>query len=39
MRVEEAVLVPISKATVVFNAEDPSSKHQFQIEVTAVPQK
>jgi len=39
MRVEEAVLVPINKPTVVFNAEDPSSKHQFQIEVTAVPQK
>src|SRR5271165_5727609 len=39
MRVEEAVLVPISKPTVVFSAEDPSSKHQFQIEVTAVPQK
>jgi hypothetical protein len=39
MRVEEAVLVPINKPTVVFSAEDPSSKHQFQIEVTAVPQK
>jgi hypothetical protein len=39
MRVEEAVLVPVNKPTIVFNAEDPSSKHQFQIEVTAVPQK
>lgn len=39
MRVEEAVLVPINKPTVVFSSEDPSSKHQFQIEVTAVPQK
>jgi hypothetical protein len=39
MRVEEAVLVPINKPSIVFNAEDPSSKHQFQIEVTAVPQK
>jgi len=38
MRVEEAVLVPVNKPTVVFNAEDPASKHQFQIEVTAVPQ-
>ncbi len=39
MRVEEAVLVPINKPTIVFSSEDPSSKHQFQIEVTAVPQK
>jgi hypothetical protein len=39
MRVEEAVLVPINKPTVVFTAEDATSKHQFQIEVTAVPQK
>ena len=39
MRVEEAVLVPIGKPTVVFSAEDPSSKHQFQIEVTALPQR
>jgi hypothetical protein len=39
MRVEEAVLVPVNRPTVVFNAEDPGSKHQFQIEVTAVPQK
>jgi hypothetical protein len=39
MRVEEAVLVPINKPTIVFSSEDPSSKHQFQIEITAVPQK
>ncbi len=39
MREEEAVLVPINKPTIVFSSEDPSSKHQFQIEVTAVPQK
>lgn len=39
MRVEEAVLVPINKPTVVFTAEDPGSKHQFQIEVTAVLQR
>ncbi len=39
MRVEEAVLVPINKPTVVFSSEDAISKHQFQIEVTAVPQK
>ena len=39
MKVEEAVLVPVNKPTIVFSAEDPSSKHQFQIEVTAVPQK
>jgi hypothetical protein len=39
MRVEEAVLIPVGRATVVFSGEDPASRHQFQLEVTAVPQK
>ena len=39
MRVEEAVLIPVGRPTVVFWGEDPASRHQFQLEVTAVPQK
>ena len=39
MRVEEAVLIPVGRPTVVFSGEDPASRHQFQLEVTAVPQK
>ena len=38
MRVEEAVLIPVGRPTVVFSGEDPASRHQFQLEVTAVPQ-
>jgi hypothetical protein len=29
--------VPIRQATVLFSSEDPSSKHQLQLEVTATP--
>ena len=39
MRVEEAVVVPIGRPTVVFSGEDPASRHQFQLEVSVLPQK
>ncbi len=39
MRVEEAVLVPVGKPTVIFVGEDPNSKHRFELEVTPVRQK
>jgi hypothetical protein len=29
--------IPIGKATTVFSSDDPSSKHQLQLEVTATP--
>jgi hypothetical protein len=31
------VQLPIGKATTVFSSDDPSSKHQLQLEVTATP--
>ncbi len=39
MRIEEAVLIPLNHPTAVFAGEDPASRHQFQLEVTAVPQR
>ncbi len=38
MRIEEAVLVPLNHPVIIFAGEDPASRHQFQLEVTAVPQ-
>jgi hypothetical protein len=35
--VEEAVQIPVGRPTVVFSGEDPASRHQFQLAVTAVP--
>jgi hypothetical protein len=34
VKVRSAVLAPIGKATVVFTADDPASKHRFELEVT-----
>jgi hypothetical protein len=39
MRVEEVVLVPVGKATIIFVGEDPNSKHRFELEVTPVREK
>ena len=36
MRVEEAVLVPVGKPSVIFVGEDPNSKHRFELQVTPV---
>jgi hypothetical protein len=36
LKVKAAVLAPLGKATTVFTAEDPSSRHQFELQVTAV---
>lgn len=39
VKVKSAVLAPIGKPTVVFTADDPASKHQFELQVTPVLQK
>jgi hypothetical protein len=39
VKVKSAVLAPIGKPTVVFTADDPASRHQFELQVTPVPQK
>jgi hypothetical protein len=36
LKVKAAVLAPLGKPTTVFTAEDPSSRHQFELQVTAV---
>jgi hypothetical protein len=33
------VIVPLRKATVIFASDDPSSKRQMQLELTATPIK
>jgi len=39
VKVRSAVMAPIGKPTVVFTADDPASKHQFELQVTPVLQK
>jgi len=34
VKVKSAVLAPIGRPTVVFTADDPASKHRFELEVT-----
>ena len=36
VRASSAVLAPIGKPTMVFNTDDPASKHKFELDVTAV---
>ena len=36
VKVRSAVLAPVGKPTVVFTADDPASKHRFELEVTAI---
>jgi hypothetical protein len=36
-RWDSIVIVPLGKPTVIFASDDPSSKHQMQLELTAVP--
>ncbi len=37
IRWSSPVVVPLRKPTIVFTSDDPSSKNQFQLEVTATP--
>lgn len=39
VKVRSAVMAPLGKPTVVFTADDPASKHQFELQVTPVLQK
>jgi hypothetical protein len=38
VKVRSEALVPIAKPTVLFSADDPASRHRFELEVTATPQ-
>ena len=39
VKVRSAVLAPIGKPTTVFTADDPASKHQFELQVTPILQR
>jgi hypothetical protein len=39
VRTNAQAIVAMNKPYVLFNVDDPSSRHQFQLEVTAAPQK
>lgn len=39
VRTNAQAVVALNKPTVLFNIDDPSGRHRFQLEVTAVPQK
>jgi hypothetical protein len=39
VRTNALALVPLNKTTMLFAVDDPASRHQFQLEVTAAPQK
>jgi hypothetical protein len=34
VKVRSAVQAPVGKPTVIFTADDPASKHRFELEVT-----
>ena len=34
LKVRAAVMAPLNKPTLIFNADDPASKHRFELEVT-----
>ena len=36
VKVRSAVMAPLSKPTTVFTADDPASKHRFELEITPV---
>jgi len=36
LKVKGAVFAPLGKQTLVFTAEDPASRHQFELQVTPV---
>ncbi len=36
VKVRSAVMAPLGKPTTVFTADDPSSKHRFELEITPV---
>jgi hypothetical protein len=39
VKVRGAVFAPLGKSTMVFTAEDPASRHQFELQVTPVREK
>jgi len=39
VRTNAQAVVPLNKPFVLFNIDDPASRHRFELEVTAVPQK
>jgi len=39
LRTNAQAVVAMNKPTLLFNLDDPSSRHRFELEVTAVPQK
>lgn len=39
VKVRSAVLAPVGKPTTVFTADDPASKHQFELQVTPILQR
>lgn len=39
VRTNALAIVPPNKPTLLFSVDDPASRHQFQLEVTAAPQK
>jgi hypothetical protein len=39
MRTNALAVVAMSKPTTLFNIDDPASRHRFELEVTAVPQR
>jgi hypothetical protein len=38
MKVRSEALIPLSKPTLLFYADDPASRHRFELEVTATPE-
>lgn len=39
VKVRSEALVPIGKPTTLFTADDPASRHRFELEVTATPER
>jgi hypothetical protein len=39
VKVRSEALVPIGKPTILFSADDPASRHRFELEVTATPER
>lgn len=39
VKVRSEALVPIGKPTTLFSADDPASRHHFELEVTATPER
>lgn len=39
VKVRSEALIPIGKPTLLFSADDPASRHRFELEVTATPER